>query len=130
MKISDLPMLLKSGEMTEEEICPVMYAMSLIGQKWKINILWHLADEGPLRYNEIRRGIPRITNVVLAKCMKELTEAGLVYRDQQNDIPPVVVYSLTERGQGLIPILYRIHEWGAEQMRLDVAEARKTGMIG
>lgn len=122
MKTSDLPILLKSGELTKEEICPVMYAMSLIGQKWKINILWHLADEGALRYNAIKRGLPGITNVVLAKCVKELTAAGLIIRDQQNDIPPVVEYSLSERGRDLIPVLYRIHEWGAKQMEIDAAQ--------
>lgn len=119
MKAEDFAKKLKSGELTPEEICPVMYAMSLIGQKWKINILWHLADEGALRYNALKRGLPGITNVVLSKCLSEMSESGLVLRDQQNDIPPVVEYSLTERGKSLIPILYEIHEWGKEQMEID-----------
>lgn len=121
MKAEDYSRKLKSGELTSDEICPVMYAMSLIGQKWKINILWHLADEGVLRYNALKRGLPGITNVVLTKCLTEMAAHGLILRDQQNDIPPVVEYSLTERGKTLIPILYEIHEWGKEQMEIDTA---------
>ena len=121
MKAEDFAKKLKSGELKPEDICPVMYAMSLIGQKWKINILWHLADDGPQRYNALKRGLPGITNVVLTKCLTEMAEHDLIYRDQQKDIPPVVEYSLTERGKTLIPILYEIHEWGQEQMKLDTA---------
>lgn len=119
MKAEDFSIKLKSGELTHEQICPVMYAMSLIGQKWKINILWHLADDGPQRCNALKRGLTGITNVVLTKCLTEMAEHGLILRDQQNDIPPVVEYSLTDRGRTLIPILYEIHDWGQEQMRID-----------
>lgn len=48
-----------------DNICPVVYALSIIGAKWKIPILWHLADEGTLRYNEIKRGVYVITNIML-----------------------------------------------------------------
>lgn len=123
MKAEDYTNKLRSGELTPDDICPVMYAMSLIGQKWKINILWHLADEGHVRYNALKRGLPGITNVVLTKCLTELADHGLVLRDQQHDIPPVVVYSLTERGKTLIPILYDIHRWGKDQMMLDCPDA-------
>ena len=72
MKAEDLTELLESGEMTTDEICPVLYTMSILGQRWKLPILWHLADEGTLRYNELKRGIPLITNIMLTQSLREL----------------------------------------------------------
>lgn len=121
MKAQDLTDLLKSGQMTPDQICPVLYTMSILGQRWKLPILWHLADEGTLRYNEIKRGIPLITNIMLTQSLRELEDAGLVVRHNFDTIPPHVEYSLSERGKTLIPILREIHEWGYEQMQFVVS---------
>ena len=103
-----------------EKVCPIVYALDMIGQKWKIPILWHLADEGTLRYNELKRGIYGITNIMLTKSLQELEERGLVHREEYGMIPPKVEYSLTERGQTLIPLLKDFDKWGKEQVRLDI----------
>lgn len=103
-----------------EKVCPIVYALDMIGQKWKIPILWHLADEGTLRYNELKRGIYGITNIMLTKSLQELEERGLVHREEYSTIPPKVEYSLTERGQTLIPLLKDFDRWGKEQVRLDI----------
>ena len=123
MKAQDLTELLESGEKTPDEICPVLYVMSILGQRWKLPILWHLADEGTLRYNEIKRGIPLITNIMLTQSLRELERSYLVERKNYDSIPPRVEYSLSERGKTLIPILKQIHEWGKAQMDLVVNEA-------
>jgi DNA-binding HxlR family transcriptional regulator len=104
-----------------DHICPVVYALSLIGQKWKIPILWHLADEGTLRYNELKRGVHGITNIMLTKSLQELEEHQLVERKQYDVVPPRVEYSLTERGQTLIPLLRDLHAWGSQQIEIDRA---------
>ena len=104
--------------------CPVRYALAMIGQKWKIPILWHLADEDRvLRYSELKRGLPGITDVMLSKCLNELEQNNLIVRYQYDCIPPKVEYFLSERGKPLIPVLYSIHEWGQTQMDLDIGEA-------
>lgn len=103
-----------------EKVCPIVYALDMIGQKWKIPILWHLADEGTLRYNELKRSIYGITNIMLTKSLQELEERGLVHREEYSTIPPKVEYSLTERGQTLIPLLKDFDKWGKEQVRLDI----------
>ena len=103
-----------------EKVCPIVYALDMIGQKWKIPILWHLADEGTLRYNELKRSIYGITNIMLTKSLQELEECGLVHREEYSTIPPKVEYSLTERGQTLIPLLKDFDKWGKEQVRLDI----------
>lgn len=101
-------------------VCPIRYAMSMIGQKWKIPILWHLADEGKaLHYSELKRSIPGITDVMLSKCLDELEENGLVLRRQYDCIPPKTDYTLSERGKSLMPVLYTLHGWGEEQVAID-----------
>lgn len=129
MKAEDLTLLLESGEKTPNEICPVLYTMSILGQRWKLPILWHLADEGTLRYNELKRGIPIITNIMLTQSLRDLERACLVERREYGTIPPHVEYSLTERGRTLIPILEQIHEWGTDQMEMVVANARAEGKM-
>ena len=104
-----------------DHICPVVYALSIIGAKWKIPILWHLADEGTLRYNEIKRGVHGITNIMLTQCLRELEGHGLVERREFGTIPPKVEYSLTERGKTLMPLLYELHSWGQGQIEVDRA---------
>ena len=96
--------------------CPIIYALDLIGGKWKLPILWHLAENKTVRYNELRRCVVGITNMMLSKCLKELEECNLVSRLQYNEIPPKVEYSLTERGQKLMPALKKLYKWGEEQL--------------
>ena len=81
-----------------ENVCPIVYAPDMIGRKWKIPILWHLADEGTLRYNESKRGICGITNIMLTKSLQELEERELVHREEYGTIPPKVEYSQSEDG--------------------------------
>lgn len=107
---------------TGGEECPVRYALAMIGQKWKIPILWHLAEvDRPLRYSELKRGLPGITDVMLSKCLDELEENGLLLRHQYDCIPPKTDYVLSERGKTLIPVLYQVHDWGQQQMDVDKA---------
>lgn len=124
MKAEDLTDLLESGEMSTDEICPVLYTMSILGQRWKLPILWHLADEGTLRYNELKRGIPLITNIMLTQSLRELERSYLVERKNYDSIPPRVEYSLSKRGETLIPILKQIREWGKDWMELVVTELK------
>lgn len=103
-----------------EEVCPVRYVLSIIGQRWKIPILWHLADErAPLRFSDLRRGIPGVSDVMLSKALRELTEDGLIVRKLYPCVPPRTEYTLSDRGRALTPVLCAIHEWGEAQIRLD-----------
>lgn len=114
--------LISPHDLTPEKICPIVYALSVIGQKWKIPILWHLADEGTLRYNELKRGVHGITNIMLTKSLQELEQHGLVHREQFDTVPPKVEYSLTEHGQTLVPLLREFDAWGRLQMRFERGE--------
>lgn len=105
-----------------EEVCPVRYVLSIIGQRWKIPILWHLADERtPQRFSDLKRSIPGISDVMLSKALRELDEDGLVLRKQYPCVPPRTEYTLSPRGEALAPVLYAIHAWGEDQIALDQA---------
>ena len=92
--------------------------MDIFGQKWKLPILWYLADSEnqTLRYKELERKVVGITPTMLTKCLKELEKDKLIKRKQYNTIPPIVEYSLTELGKTLIPALDSIYSWAQNQM--------------
>lgn len=98
--------------------CPILYAMDIFGQKWKLPILWYIADseKQTLRYKELERKVVGITPTMLTKCLKELEKDKLIKRKQYNTIPPVVEYSLADRGRTLIPALDSIYNWAENQM--------------
>lgn len=104
---------------TYDDRCPILYALKLVGQKWKLPILWHLAESDMLHYNELKRCVTGITNTVLTKSLRELEAAELVSRYQYNTIPPSVEYRLTKRGKALLPTLNELYHWGKDQLKLN-----------
>ena len=100
-----------------ETICPLKLVNEMVGGKWKCSIICILEDGKPVRYNEIRRKIPDITNMMLAQSLKSLEEYGLVHREQYNEMPVRVEYSITPEGQSLLPILNSLYQWGIEFLR-------------
>ena len=96
----------------KEYPCCASITMGLIGGKWKTVILFHLI-EGKLRYNELRKMMPTVTERTLSLQLKTLEEDGIVARKVYTTKPPLKVeYSLTEFGKTLIPLLKSIAEWG------------------
>ncbi len=93
-------------------ICPLTYALDLIGGKWRLPIIWALSQNETLRYNELKRRIDGITNMMLSQSLKEMVAYGIVNRKQFMEIPPRVEYSLTESGKDLIPSLESLAKWG------------------
>jgi DNA-binding HxlR family transcriptional regulator len=103
--------------------CPLIYALDIIGQKWKLPILWYLFENDFTRYNELKRKVKGITNMMLTKSLKELEEHSLIVRIQYETIPPKVEYSLTVRGKALLPALNELSKWGEEQLKLDKSKS-------
>lgn len=91
--------------------CPVEGVLELIDGKWKGVILYHLL-EGTLRFNEIRRKLPNVTQRMLTLQLRELEADGLVARKVFAQVPPRVEYSLTERGRSLAPVIAALKAWG------------------
>ncbi|MBO5449578.1 MAG: helix-turn-helix transcriptional regulator [Ruminococcus sp.] len=88
------------------------YTMSLIQGKYKMFILYTLMEFKVVRFNELKKYIGSISYKTLSSTLKELEKDDLVHREEYPQIPPKVEYSLTERGQSLIPILDNLCEWG------------------
>lgn len=95
----------------EDIRCPLEYGLSVFGGKWKSRIICVLAGKKKLRYSEIRKEMCNITDAVLASTLKELIKDGIVKRKSYDEIPPRVEYSLTKKGESVVPILQNICSW-------------------
>ena len=94
-----------------KESCPVSTAINAFGGKWKPDILYFL-NQAPRRFNELRRLIPNVTQRMLTQQLRELERDGLVNRRQFMEIPPKVVYSMSDLGRSLMQIFNMLEEWG------------------
>jgi len=94
--------------------CYFELTLDLIGGKWKPIILYYLGYHGTLRYAELRRCLPKITERMLTKQLRELEMDKIVNRKIYPQVPPKVEYSLNEKGKSLIPLLNQLKDWGEE----------------
>ncbi len=92
--------------------CEIEVTLEIISGKWKALILWNLGNHEIIRFNEFRRIIPEITQKMLTQQLRRLEEDELINRKIYNQIPPMVEYSLSEKGKELIPILEQMDKWG------------------
>ena len=90
------------------------YTMSLISGKHKMVILYCLMEFEPVRFNEMKRYLGRVTDKTLSSNLKELEADQLIIRKEYPQIPPKVEYSLTERGKSLMKVLDQLCIWGEE----------------
>ena len=97
--------------------CPLEYGLELFGGKWRSRIICVLAEKKVLRYSELRREMGNITDAVLAATLKELMADGMVVRKSYDEIPPRVEYSLTKKGNSVVPILQTICQWAGAYHR-------------
>ena len=98
--------------------CPVEATVNLLDGKWKSMILWHLFSDGILRFNEIKKRIPNVTQRMLTNQLRELEEDGLIIRTVYAQVPPKVEYQLSELGKSLQPVLMTLKEWGDQHIHL------------
>jgi DNA-binding HxlR family transcriptional regulator len=87
----------------------------MISGKWKLLILWYLSYS-KLRFSDIQRKLPSVSQKVLSRQLKSLEEDNLLHREVYPVVPPKVEYSLTDVGKRLIPILETMHKFGAEYL--------------
>lgn len=99
-----------------QEVCPVTFTLGKIGGRWKPLILYHL-QEKPLRYGELKKVIPGITEKMFIQQLKELEKDLLVNRRVVNIVPPQVTYSLSKTGSSLTPILNEMSSWGKQHQK-------------
>lgn len=95
-----------------KEHCGITQILSLIGGRWKINILVYLLNEKKLRYNELKKRLVGVSERMLIAKLKELESDGLINRIVYQEVPPKVEYELTDLGRSLEDILNKMEKWG------------------
>jgi DNA-binding HxlR family transcriptional regulator len=92
-------------------VCPDFHAaIEMIGKRWTGAILIALTD-GPLRFGELAKSVPRMSDRLLSQRLRELEDEGLVERTVEEGAPPRVTYSLTEKGVDLKPAIGELRDW-------------------
>jgi DNA-binding HxlR family transcriptional regulator len=91
--------------------CPLTAALAAIGGKWKLIVIYWLA-ESPQHFLGLRRLMPAISGKVLTEQLRELVSDGIVCRQRTGEPPAPVEYSLTEVGESLRPIVESVRVWG------------------
>lgn len=99
--------------------CPLEYGLDIFGGKWKPRIICVLAEKKILRYSALRKEMVNITDAVLASTLKELICDEIIERKQYDEIPPRVEYSLTSKGESVVPILQSICKWSGAYHKED-----------
>ena len=95
--------------------CPLTAALAAIGGKWKMIIVYFLA-ESPKHFAALRKSIG-ISQKVLTQQLNELINDGIVHRDEQGPIPSPVIYSLTDYGRSVLPLVEEVRVWGRTHMQ-------------
>src|SRR6185295_2087768 len=91
--------------------CPLTAAFAAIGGKWKLIIIYFLA-ESPKHFAALRRAMPSISQKVLTQQLRELMNDGIVNRDPKGAVPAPVEYSLTDYGWSVLPLVENVRLWG------------------
>ncbi|WP_289857064.1 helix-turn-helix domain-containing protein [uncultured Muribaculum sp.] len=105
-----------SQKYSDMQHCPIRNVLSHFSTKWGLLILSMLGEYKCLRFNEISKALPDISPKVLSTTLKTLESDGLINRKLYSEVPPKVEYSITPKGNSLIPILDELIKWGTKQM--------------
>lgn len=98
------------------ENCPVRRTLELLSGKWRTHIIYELCKHESMRFGELKKAYPYITNTMLTTTLRDLEKIGIVHREQLNEIPPHVEYSLTDKGKELLPIFFEMYKWGEKNL--------------
>lgn len=101
-----------SNSVTDSGHCPVSSLILMLQGKWKNQVIYAMSLKDTIRFGQLKKEIPEITNTMLTNTLRELEADALIHREQFNEIPPRVEYSLTRKGKDLFPIFYEMLKWG------------------
>ncbi|WP_109301049.1 helix-turn-helix domain-containing protein [Aquimarina sp. AU474] len=103
-------MIGESGKFILDD-CPIRYVLDRFGDKWSILIIVGLSNVEKLRFNELQKAIPDVSQKMLTKTLRNLEADGLVHRKIYPEVPPRVEYRLTEMGISLVPHVNSLADW-------------------
>ncbi len=90
--------------------CPYTRAMDILAKRHTLAIIWLLQQESPRRFNDIKRDLD-VNPVTLSTRLSELEKEGIVHRQAYAEVPPRVEYTLTAKGEDLIPLMRQLCQW-------------------
>lgn len=96
------------------EYCRAAPMLEWLGNKWTLVVLVKISENEPVRFNELYRNIPSVSEKVLSQVLKQLTTDGIIERQLYPDVPPRVEYSITDLGQTLLPQVEALIKWGQD----------------
>lgn len=96
--------------------CPVQFTLQFLAGKWRTGILWNLREK-PLRFCDLKKLLPGITDKVLMKELLHFTGKGIIHKNKFREFPPRSEYSLSPTGLSLVPIIQQIVTWGYDHLQ-------------
>ena len=96
--------------------CPIRNVLARVGDKWSLLVLYNLQHREPVRFKELQRQIPDISQKSLTQTLRTLEENGFVSREVFPEVPPRVEYSLTARAHSFLPLVENMINWAKENM--------------
>lgn len=96
------------------EYCKAAPMLEWLGNKWALVVLMKISENEPVRFNELYRNIPSVSEKVLSQVLRQLATDGLISRELFPDVPPRTEYSVTDFGRTLLPHVESLLEWGRE----------------
>lgn len=109
--------------------CPIRNILARVGDKWSLLVLYTLQHKEPLRFKQLQREMPDISQKSLTQTLRILEEDGFVHREVFAEVPPRVEYRLTERGLSFLPVIDNLIGWAAANMEQIISD-RKARMAG
>lgn len=109
--------------------CPIRNILARVGDKWSLLVLYTLQHKEPLRFKQLQREMPDISQKSLTQTLRTLEEDGFVHREVFAEVPPRVEYRLTERGLSFLPVIDNLIGWAAANMEQIISD-RKARMAG
>ena len=107
------------------EYCKAAPMLEWLGNKWALVVLVKISESGPVRFNELYRNIPSVSEKVLSQVLRQLTADGIIRRELFPDVPPRTEFSVTEFGKTLLPHVEALLNWGRENFER-IMENRKN----
>jgi DNA-binding HxlR family transcriptional regulator len=105
--------MVKNKKEKTQKTCTLKDVLDVIGGKWSMPIIYNLS-KGKMRFKEIERTIEGINTRMLVKELKNLEANGIITREVFATVPPTVEYTLTTKGDKLLPSIKSLHQWGLE----------------
>ena len=106
--------------------CPIRNVLARVGDKWSLLVLYTLQHRESVRFKELQRQIPDISQKSLTQTLRTLEEDGFVTREVFPEVPPRVEYTLTPRALSFLPLVENMIKWATENMEEIIKDREKN----